>query len=154
MTRPSSEASGTDPIATALPTAHTIISGRRRVRSTMAPAGSDTSSTGSAPAALSAATSNLLACRVTIAIIGTASQLTWVPNWSTVCPLHSSTKSRCRHSDPPLFSLGIERTLVPRQRGRTGISAPLSCGNTGRWEVLLSAIRAAAPCPHRAEWRP
>jgi hypothetical protein len=67
--------------------------GRRRQRSTQAPAGRPISAKARVLDALSRPSSKGEASRVRTASSGIATPLTWAPNWLVVCPASSSRKS-------------------------------------------------------------
>src|SRR4051794_25292936 len=76
-----------------------ISTGRRRIRSTHAPAKSPTSRTARLCATMTSAISSGPASNNRIATSGTAVRVTTEPSEDTVCPVHSFMKSECRQSD-------------------------------------------------------
>jgi len=84
-----------------------IISGRRRVRSTSAPAKRPTSSTAVEADATRIPTSMAVACRVRTAAMGRAVRVTTEPISETVWPVQSFMKSACRQSERSVESMTV-----------------------------------------------
>jgi hypothetical protein len=99
VSRPNAAVSGTEPMISIRAASHQIISLRLARRSTMAPAGSAMSAKARVDAEVSRPTWNVEARSTTTAVSGSASRVIAAPISLTACPLHSSMKSRCRHSD-------------------------------------------------------
>ena len=97
---PSPYTTGIEPSSAARATSPTTSIGRRGNRSTQTPAGRLTSRNGRNSTVVSAATSNALAWRTSIAASGSASRVNCVPNWLTVWADQSLTKSGCRQRPP------------------------------------------------------
>jgi hypothetical protein len=98
VSTPNAAAAGTEPMISIRAASHQIISHRLGRRSTMAPAGSAISAKARVDAEVSRPTWNVDARSTTTAVSGSASRVTAEPISLTVCPLHSSMKSRCRQS--------------------------------------------------------
>jgi len=103
---PESAAAGIDSRRTARIASAAIISGRRRARSTKAPANRPMRRTAVDADATRMPTCNASACRVMTATIGSAVRVTTEPSSETVCPLQSFMKSACRQSDRAVTSIG------------------------------------------------
>lgn len=84
---PYEAASGMDPMASAQSRLVTIIRGRLRTRSHQAPAGSENSSGGVLCTAARTAASHVVACRLTTATRGMATELREEPRTSLACPV-------------------------------------------------------------------
>jgi len=81
-----------------------IMSGRRRERSTKAPAKRPTSRTAVDADATRIPTCSAVAWRVSTAAIGSAVRVTTDPSSDTVCPVQSFMKSTCRHNERSVTS--------------------------------------------------
>ena len=90
----------------------------RGSRSTIAPAGSPNRTNGENSTAVSAPTSNVVACRTEIATSGSASRLTWLPSCDTDSADQSRMKSRCRKRERPR-SASAFTTARTYSEGRT-----------------------------------
>src|SRR5207249_6509643 len=95
--------------------------GRRRSRSTQAPAGRPKRMNGRNSTVPRRPTWKALALSRSTAISGSPSSVTWVPNWLMVSPVHSLRKSGCRHR---LRSPGRRRRLRPESTA--GPPSPLA----------------------------
>src|SRR2546426_10309973 len=110
--------------------------GRRRRRSTHAPAGRPNRMNGRNSKVPSSPTSNAFAFNSKMAISGSPSSVTWVPSWLIVSAVHSFRKSGWRHK---LRGAGRNRGFEPAAAGEP---SPLSTGlaPSGRGAALRSLV--------------
>ena len=130
VSQPPTAATGMEPSRTARPRSAQIITGRRRSRSTHAPATNPTSRAATRSTARSAAISMGPARRVSIATNGSAMRVTNEPKTETVAALHRSMNARLRRSP----GRGAPRAWAgpDRAAGRGSPAEPTRHGTFGR----------------------
>src|SRR6266542_961318 len=154
--RPSAVAPGTASRISARPTSVQMRIGRRRRRSTHAPATSPTSTGGRYSATRSSPIWPGDAPNIMTAVSGNASGVIWDPSTEMVCPVHSFKKSPCRHRLPaaaggaPLISGVLVVTDLVVQADQTGVgrseaTRPIELPQV-RIEVDVHPVHAALPC--------
>ena len=156
VSQPPTAARGMDPSSTALPRSAQIITGRRRRRSTQAPATNPTRRAAMRSAARSAAISMGPARRVSIATNGSAMRVTNEPKTETVAALHRSMNARLRRSPGEGSSAcvggtGIEQRVEGHRRS-LHVSGPSAGGARARHGVhsaRLGVARTRAPPARR-----
>ena len=121
---PATKATGIESRTTPRPMSAATSTGRRRTRSSQAPAGRVKSRNGIISTAVKSETWKTFAPSIVSAMKGTAKSVTWLPNMETVAADQIFTKSRCRKSDGRVIPVmpASDRPFTGRHAIRDGSS--------------------------------